>query len=86
MVVLHEIGHRVMVWWTRGWCRKPDFSPVYAEAGTFIEQRFIGNDVAGWSKSKVIGDFKNLKCIGIVYEGQSKLFGKFDNVTVSHHV
>jgi len=72
--LLHELGHRLMVWWTQGSCRTPEYRPVLAEAGNFIERQFLGAPIGGWWSAGKVGKFRHLKAIGVVYGGASKLF------------
>ncbi|EDR13881.1 uncharacterized protein LACBIDRAFT_321528 [Laccaria bicolor S238N-H82] len=48
-VLLHELAHCLLVWWSRGDCRTPDFGPLLRESGEFVEEAFLGGVLEGWA-------------------------------------
>lgn len=60
-VLLHELAHRLLVWWSRGNCRTPDLGPLLRESGRFIEEAFLGGVLEGWWAKDKGGDFQHLR-------------------------
>ena len=50
--------------------------PVVREGGNFIEQRLFGGSVTGWWKKNEIGNFNQLRQIGVMTGPVPKTFGK----------
>ena len=65
IVLLHELGHRLLVWWSRGDCHTPDLGPILQESGCFIEKAFLGGIMEGWWDKNRVGEFKHLQEIVI---------------------
>lgn len=61
VVLLHELAHRILVWWSRGNCHTPDLGPLLGESGRFIEEAFLGGVLEGWWDKDREGQFKYLR-------------------------
>jgi hypothetical protein len=64
-VLLHELAHCLLVWWSRGNCRTPDLGPLLRESGCFIEEAFLGGVLEGWWDKNREGQFKYLRSLVI---------------------
>jgi hypothetical protein len=76
IILIHEVAHHIMVWWTQGWCQTPFFHPVCAEVGNFLEEKFIGGGgvIGIWWTLEKAGDFKHLQAISVMCGRASKVF------------
>jgi hypothetical protein len=65
-VLLHELGHRIVVWWSRGNCSTPQMLTAKAgEAGEYVETQIFGGVLEGWWDSGSLGDFQRLRSVAV---------------------
>lgn len=80
-VLLHELAHCLLVWWSRGNCHTPDLGPLLRESGCFIEEAFLGGVLEGWWAKNREGQFKYLR--KIVIETRSGRFLELDHISAT---
>jgi len=77
-VLLREVTHHIVVWWSQGSCNTPQAAPFLGEAGEFVERMFFGCVSEGWWKAGKAGAFKHLKDIAIsTDDGSLYILGMF---------
>jgi hypothetical protein len=76
-ILLHELAHRILVWWSEGLCETPEHNPFFEEAGRFIEREFFGGVCeALWKPGK--GAFRYLLGLALQpLDGGLRLLGMF---------
>jgi hypothetical protein len=75
--LLHEIGHRVIVWWSHGLCDIPATFPMSGEAGHYIENCFFGGVTEGWWTTGNVGKFEDLCEVGMESNVGSQILGSY---------
>jgi hypothetical protein len=68
-VLLHEIGHSILVGYAQGACDSPELDGIEREAGNFIEKRLWGGVSAAEFGSGAEGNILLLEDIGIMRDG-----------------
>lgn len=76
-VVLHEIGHSIIIWYGGGACDSPQLGGIGGEAGNFIEKRFWGGISAAEFPAGEEGNILRLEDIGLMKNGNFFPVGEF---------
>jgi hypothetical protein len=68
-VILHELGHIIVSWWSEDTCVTPGAPPFFGEPGDYIEGLFFGGMLEGWWVPGTVGRFEELREVGIMHLG-----------------
>ncbi|KAF5385903.1 hypothetical protein D9615_002397 [Tricholomella constricta] len=81
-VLLYELSHCLIVWWSEGTCCTPKDLPILGESGEFIERELLGGVLEGWWQKDHVGTFSHLE--QVAFEAAPGKLYVLDNACALH--